>query len=284
MSFSKFAPPTWPLARLMFPIRNLVKQMQTLPQTYCFETAVTCRDAEAQGSFVKRMATHLGQFMASYLAETVTALFQRVLSHPAKGLVNETNAALLTQKFWVQAIYTELLHASSRFSVREKEQQRPPNGLVKVCLAYDGKAEQKPGRKKASDASFESMVGMSSWVDSLFISFPAAWMPLVVEAIREKTLWYLGGTGQRGAVASILTRASPRFLTTGNLASQSRDGRLTKVGVVPSCNFGSMLIGSPLPLTSLLRFSVESMMESFMTSSTRRLRWRGTMPHTVELW
>ena len=27
---------------------------------------------------------------------------------------------------------------------------------------------------------------------------------------------------------------------------------------------------------------VESMMESFMTSSTRRLQWRGTMPHTVE--
>ena len=47
--------------------------------------------------------------MAIYLAETVTALFQRVLSHPAKGLVNETNAALLTQKFWAQAIYTELL-------------------------------------------------------------------------------------------------------------------------------------------------------------------------------
>ena len=142
--------------------------------------------------------------MATYLAEIVTALFRSVLSHPAKGLVNETNAALLTQKFWVQAIYTELLHASSRFrAVREKEQQRPPNGLVKVvCLPYDRQAEQKHGRKKASDASFESIVGMSSCVDSLFIWFPAAWMPLVVEAIREKTLLHLGGIGQRGAVAS----------------------------------------------------------------------------------
>ena len=35
-------PPTWPLARLMFPIRNLKKQMETLLQAYCFETAVTC--------------------------------------------------------------------------------------------------------------------------------------------------------------------------------------------------------------------------------------------------
>lgn len=42
--------------------------------------------------------------------------------------------------------------ASSRFkAVREKKQQRPSNGLVKVvCLPYDGTAEQKHGRKKDS--------------------------------------------------------------------------------------------------------------------------------------
>ena len=62
----------------MFPIRRLSLQ------AYCFETAVTCSDAEAQGPFVKSMAMHLGQVMAIYLAETVTALFQRVLSHPAE--------------------------------------------------------------------------------------------------------------------------------------------------------------------------------------------------------
>ena len=56
-------PPTWPLARLMFPIRNLKKQMETLLQAYCFETAVTCGDAEAQGASIKRMALHLGQYI-----------------------------------------------------------------------------------------------------------------------------------------------------------------------------------------------------------------------------
>ena len=71
-------PSTWPLARLMFSIRNLKKQMETLLQTYCFETAVTCHNAEAQGPFVERMATHLEQFMATYLAETVMALFQAI--------------------------------------------------------------------------------------------------------------------------------------------------------------------------------------------------------------
>ena len=84
-----------------------------------------------------------------YLAETITGL-----------LVDETNAALLTEKFWVQNIYTELLFASCRFrAVREKEQQRPPNSLVKVvCLPF-------PHRRMAVKkllARFETMIGPSS--------------------------------------------------------------------------------------------------------------------------
>ena len=151
-------PTTWPLARFMFPIRDLVKQMETLLQTYCFEIAVTCAEASEHSAYVRRMALHLGQYLAVYLAETITGLLQKVLTHPAQGLVDETNAALLTQKFWVQAIYTELLCASSRYrAVREKEQQRPPNGLVKVvCLPFDGAAAQKHGRRKPTDARFEN--------------------------------------------------------------------------------------------------------------------------------
>ena len=115
----------------MFPIRDLRRQMETLLQTYCFEIEVTCAQARAQDAFVRRMALHLVQYLAVFLAETITGLMQRVLTHPARGLVDETNAALLTQKFWVQAIYTELLCASSRHrAVREQEKQRPPTGLV----------------------------------------------------------------------------------------------------------------------------------------------------------
>ena len=117
------------------------------------------------------MALHLVQYLAVFLAETITGLLQRVLTHPARGLVDDTNAALLTQKFWVQAIYTELLCASNRHrAVREQEKQRPPTGLVKVvCLPYDGAAAQKHSRRKPTDARFETMLGRSSWVDSLFV-------------------------------------------------------------------------------------------------------------------
>ena len=117
--------------------------------------------------------------------------------------MDETNAALLTQKFWVQAIYTELLCASSRHrEVREQEKQRPPTGLVKVvCLPFDGAAAQKHGRRKPTDARFGTMLGRSSWVDSLFVWFPASWMPLVVDSIREKIFAYNQVVSQLGAVA-----------------------------------------------------------------------------------
>ena len=57
-------PTTWPLARLMFPIKDLRRQMETLLQTYCFEIEVTCAQAREQDAFVRRMALHLVQYLA----------------------------------------------------------------------------------------------------------------------------------------------------------------------------------------------------------------------------
>ena len=121
--------------KLMFPIRDLRKQMETFLQTYCFEIEVTCAKASEQDAFVRRMALHLVQYLAVFLAETITELLQRVLTHPTQGFVDESFAHT---EVLVQAIYTELLCASSRHrAVREQEKQRPPNGLVKVvCLPF----------------------------------------------------------------------------------------------------------------------------------------------------
>ena len=156
----------------------------------------------------------------------------------------------------MQAIYTGLLHASSRLrAVRAKEQQRPPNGLVKVvCLPYDGAAEQRHGRKKDTDASFESMIGLSSWVDSLFIWFPAAWMPVVVDAMRDRSLRHIEGTRQRGAVAST-DQHQPEITGTREFSFKIKRWQVDKMGAVPFCNHVSMLIGSPSILRSLLRCS-----------------------------
>ena len=161
-----------------------------------------CRYPERQDAYVHRVAKDLAQFLALFLAE-VTELLQSVLAYPSKGLVDASNAPLLTPKFWVQAIYTELLHASGRYrAVREQEQKRPTTGLVKVlCFSYDKKARKEHEKKKNSQTTFEGTVELGSWADTLFVWFPASWMPLVVEAIRNKSSTWLRGNHLQGTVA-----------------------------------------------------------------------------------
>ena len=55
------------------------------------------------------------------------------------------------------------------------------------------------------------MIGPIRLVDSLFIWFPAAWMPLVVDAISEKSYMHSESIRQLGAVA--FTDQSQRVLT-----------------------------------------------------------------------
>ena len=163
---------------MLLPIKFVVKQAETLLQNYCFETIAACKSPEQQNQYVFQMGRDLGQLMAMRLAEIVTELMQSVLQHRAKGLVDESNAPLLTQRFWVQARYTELLHASSRFRARrDKEEKRPPHGLVKIlCLPFEGKVQERHGRRLDTVICFETFLGASSWVDSMFVRFPAAWM------------------------------------------------------------------------------------------------------------
>ena len=143
------------------------------------------------------------KLMALRSAEIVTELLQSVLQHPAKGLVDEINAPLLTQRFWVQAIYTELLHASSRSRAqRGKEEKRPPHGLVKIlCLPYEGRVQERHDRRLDTAITTETLLGTSSWVDSMYVWFAAAWMPLVVDAIRAKNVWWDRLGSQQGTVA-----------------------------------------------------------------------------------
>ena len=102
-----------------------------------------------------------------------------------------------------------------------------PMGWSKL---YDGAAEQRHGRKKDTDASFETMIGLSSWVDSLFIWFPAAWMPLVDDAIRDRTLMHIERTRQRGAVAS---QHQPEITGTREFSFKIKRWQVDKSGCCP---------------------------------------------------
>ena len=108
--------------------------METLLQTYCFEIEVTCTEASAQDAFVKRMALHLAQYLAVFLAEIITGLLQRVLTHLARGLVDDECSAAHTEV--LRPGYTQsCLCASSWHRAVRQEKQRQPTGLVKVFVS-----------------------------------------------------------------------------------------------------------------------------------------------------
>ena len=100
--------------------------METLLQTYCFEIEVTCTQASEQDAFVERMALHLVQYLAVFLAETITGLLQRVLTHPCARLGGRYECSAAHTEVLGPGYNTELLCASSRHrAVREQEKQRP---------------------------------------------------------------------------------------------------------------------------------------------------------------
>jgi len=72
-------PVAWPLARLTFPLVNLLKQLELMLQAYCFETIACSLTPAAHHEQVVAFAQDLVQCMALYLAEMVVSLFQGVL-------------------------------------------------------------------------------------------------------------------------------------------------------------------------------------------------------------
>ena len=122
------------------------------------------------------------------------------------------------------------------------------------------------------------MIGRSSWVDSLFVWFPAAWMPLVVEAIREKSFRYCQSVSQLGAVA-LLTDHILSCRRHWSLARRLKGGRLMQGDAAQCYNHASMLTGSHLTRKCLLCKKEFSAMCSF-----RKRLWPGIMPLVIELW
>ena len=183
-------PDAWPLARLTFPLASILKQSELLLQAYCFEAVATSMEPERHKDRVEAFAGDLIQCVALHLAETVASLFQEALQDASLGLVDSNNAPLLSPKFWLQPMYTELLNAGSRFrAIKAKEVRRPATSLVKVmCVPYTGLAAALHRGKRKVETSRVSLLGDKCWAGSLLVWFPASWMPLVVEAIQAKNV------------------------------------------------------------------------------------------------
>ena len=118
-------------------------------------TSHTTTPSESLAS-LHEVAKCLTMKLAVYLAKEVAAILRAVLTHETKKLYNDSTVHLLCSNYWVQPIYQELLHSSSRRNAtRECERKRPSSGLARVT-AYAKPPNRRPS---AFGTSFRDWIG-----------------------------------------------------------------------------------------------------------------------------
>ena len=93
------------------------------------------------------------------------AILREVLTYETKKLYNDSTVHLLCSNYWIQPIYQQLLHSSSRRNAtRESERKRPSSGLARVT-AYA--KPPKLRRPSTSGTSFRDWIGGTCQTDTL---------------------------------------------------------------------------------------------------------------------
>eukprot|EP00434_Breviolum_minutum_P045896 symbB.v1.2.041250.t1/scaffold7975.1/size9582/1 len=153
----EMVPERWPLARLSFSLQTCVDHLDRVLAGCCWEVQATRTTPSESLASLHEVAKCLTMKLAVYLAKEVAAILRAVLTHETKKLYNDSTVHLLCSNYWVQPIYRELLHSSSRSNAtRECERKRPSSGLARVT-AYP--KPPKRWRPSASGTSFSDWIG-----------------------------------------------------------------------------------------------------------------------------
>ena len=176
----ELVPERWPLARLSF---SLMKHLDRVLAGCCWEVYATRTDPPASVPSLQQVSKRLTMLLAIYLAKEVAAILRAVLTHETKKLYDENTVHLLCSNYWIQPIYQELLHSSSRYNAtRSGERNRPSSGLARVA------AHPKPPKKRkpsASSTRFCEWIGGICYADTLQVWFPAHWAPVVLLQLQQ---------------------------------------------------------------------------------------------------
>jgi len=71
--------------------------------------------------------------LAGYLAKELAAVLKEILTRPAKKLYDDNTLHLLCSNYWLQPIYQEFLHSSSRYNATVTgEKNGPSSGLARI--------------------------------------------------------------------------------------------------------------------------------------------------------
>ena len=180
----EMVPERWPLARLSFSLQTCVDHLDRVLAGCCWEVQATRITPSESLASLHEVAKCLTMELAVYLAKEVAAILRAVLTHETKKLYNDSTVQLLCSNYWIQPIYQELLHSSSRRNAtRECERKRPSSGLARVT-AYAKPPKQR--RPSASGTSFSDWIGGTCQADTLQVWFPAHWAPVVLQQLQKK--------------------------------------------------------------------------------------------------
>ena len=180
----EMVPERWPLARLSFSLQTCVDHLDRVLAGCCWEVQATRATPPESLLFLHQVAKCLTMKLAVYLAKEASAIPRAVLTHDTKKLYNDSTVHLLCSNYWIQPIYQELLHSSSRYNAtREGERKRPSSGLARVAAYPRPPKQRKPS---ASGTSFSDWIGGTCYADTLQVWFPAHWAPVVLQQLQQK--------------------------------------------------------------------------------------------------
>ena len=180
----ELVPQRWPLARLSFSLQKCVDHLDRVLAGCCWEVYATRADPEESLSSLRQVSKCITMMLAIYLAKEVAAILRAILTHPTKRLYDDRTAHLLCSNYWVQPIFQELLHSSSRYNAtRTGERNTPSSGLARISAHPRPPKKLKPS---ASGARFTDWIGGICYADTLQVWFPAHWAPVVLHQLQHK--------------------------------------------------------------------------------------------------
>ena len=158
----ELVPERWPLARLSFSLQKCVDHLDRVLAGCCWDA--TRANPKESLSSLRQVSKCLTMMLAIYLAEEVAAILRAVLTHPTKKLHDDRTAHLLCSNYWMQPIFQELLHSSSRYNAtRTGERNGASSGLARIS-AYRPPKKLKPS---ASGTRFTDWIGGICFADTL---------------------------------------------------------------------------------------------------------------------
>ena len=119
-------PRRWPLARLTFPLRMVIAQLDRVLAGCCWEVLIAKPRPAESLALLRDASKGLTLLLAGWLAEEIASILREITSHPSQKLYDEETIHLLCANYWLLPIYQELLHTATRYNVTsEGERKRP---------------------------------------------------------------------------------------------------------------------------------------------------------------